>query len=605
MVTAKETLLIYKFVKVGVKYMKRAIGISLILLVVVSGFCLYLPTPNATPYSTPDTGVTWTMDDLVANSGGTVTGSTGTYVITDHVNISKNDTLIINPSEIIKFDSGVNLTIYGTLIAVGEESNRITFTSNSSSPSQGDWGCLIFEDTSSDANCIINNSRFEYSTYGIICEQASPRITNNTITMNMFFGIVLNASYALIENNTISSNMYGIICGYPSTPVVINNQISNNFLAGIFCSDSNAEIDNNTISGSLTGIMCAFGAPTIKNCTISSIDSYAILCTNATGINITENTLISGEMIFYNSSINTLRLIDSTATTVNCTYPIPNFNIDSNSILVVRNYLHVKVIDDVNNPIQGAWVNVTDEGSQIFSRQTEADGFVRWIDVTDRIYYYGNVATENRTGISVENGSMSFSCLTSPDPTDINMFTSHLEIFQGSPGFAIYLEHGWNLISIPLIQSDTNLGTVLSSITGSYDSVWVFNVSDYADHWKHNHTSKPSHMNDLDDIDRTMGFWICVTELGGVLFVFPGTEPTEDQNITLYPGWNLVGYPSLSSYNRTDGLNNLTFGSEVNAICSYDAAMQNWERMGEFDNFEYGKGYWIYANDEVTWEVPL
>jgi len=39
-------------------------------------FCALLLCPVfGWAYSTPDTGVSWTMDDLVANSGGDVTGS--------------------------------------------------------------------------------------------------------------------------------------------------------------------------------------------------------------------------------------------------------------------------------------------------------------------------------------------------------------------------------------------------------------------------------------------------------------------------------------------------------------------------------------------------
>ncbi len=585
--------------------MRRAIGISLAMLIILGGLYFHVPLLGAVPYSTPDTGVMWNMDDLVANSGGTVTGGGGTYVITDHVYISPIDTLTIQSGDTIKFDSGVNLTIYGTLIADGDESNIITFTSNSSFPFQGDWGCIIFEDSSSDANCLINYSRIEYSTYGIICEHSSPKIVNNNITMNMFFGIALNESAALVENNTISSNMFGISCGSLTTPVIRDNQITDNFFSGIFGTYSNAVIDGNTISGGISAIIWSLGSPEIKNNTLSSNDPYAILCFNVTDINVTDNTMIDSQMYFINSSINKMLLVNSTATTVNCTYPIPTMDIDSDSVLIVQNYLHVLVIDEGDAPMQGAWVNVTDGGVPDFSGRTEADGYIRWIVVTDRIYYYGNVATENTTGISVENGSLSFTCLTSPNPNDIDMFLSHVEIFKGSAVAGVNLVFGWNLISIPYIQSDTNLGSVLSSISGSYDVVQRYNASDTADPWKHNKTGKLPELNDLENLDHTMGFWIHITDPGGKFFQYPGTEPTENQNITLYPGWNLVGYPSNTSYNRTDGLNKLTYGNEVNVIWSYDAAKQRWEMMGEFDNFVHGKGYWIHANSEVDWEVPI
>lgn len=169
----------------------------------------------------------------------------------------------------------------------------------------------------------------------------------------------------------------------------------------------------------------------------------------------------------------------------------------------------------------------------------------------------------------------------------------------------INLIQGWNLISIPLIQSDTNLGTVLFSITGSYDAVQWYNVSDVSDPWKHNHTSKPPYLNDLDSIDHTMGFWIHITEHGGVLFEYPGVQSTQNQTITLHPGWNFIGYPSLKNYNRTEGLNNLTFGTDVDSIWTYNAATQKWEEIGPLDYFEVGRGYWIHARVEKVWEVPI
>jgi parallel beta-helix repeat protein len=555
--------------------MRRAIGISLALLIILSGLYFYVPLLGAVPYSTPDSGVIWTMDDLVANSGGTVTGGGGVYVITDEVFISPTDTLTVRPGETVKFEIGVNLIIEGTLIANGDESNMITFTSNSGSPLQGDWGNILFEDTSSDANCIINYSIIEYSNYGIFLEHASPKITNSTITMNMLFGIICNASSPIIENNNISSNMYGIACGYPSQPIIRSNNISNNFVSGIFSTESDPEIENNTISDGIFAILCTFGSPTIKDNTLSSPEPYAVFCTNVTDANVYDNTMINTQMIFINSTINRLWLINSMATTINCTYPIAELDVDSSSILLVKNYLHVKVIDDVNAPMQGAWVYVFDEGFQVFSDQTQADGYVRWIIVTDRTYIQSNVPT------------------------------SHLEIFQGAAGFGINLEYGWNLISIPLIQSDTDAGSVLSSISGSFDAVQKYNTSDSQDPWKHNQISKPSAMNDLHNIDHKIGFWIHVTDMGGVLFNPPGVQPSVNQTISLHVGWNMVGYPSPTSYNRTVGLNDLTFNTDVDCIQWFDAFSKTWYFMNPNDSFVPGRGYWIHSKVDTIWEVPL
>jgi hypothetical protein len=102
-----------------------------------------------------------------------------------------------------------------------------------------------------------------------------------------------------------------------------------------------------------------------------------------------------------------------------------------------------------------------------------------------------------------------------------------------------------------------------------------------------------------------MGFWIHTTEPNGVIFEYSGTQPTVNQSITLHPGWNMVGYPSLSSYNRTAGLNNLTFDTHIDSIWTYDSAKQKYKQLTASDYFEIGKGYYIHAKEECTWVVPL
>jgi parallel beta-helix repeat protein len=166
------------------------------------------------------------------------------------------------------------------------------------------------------------------------------------------------------------------------------------------------------------------------------------------------------------------------------------------------------------------------------------------------------------------------------------------------------LKQGWNLISIPLLQEEQNLTRVLSSIDGWYDAVQWYDNTDTNDPWKHHKVNKPFG-NDLSGINETMGFWIHINQPGDTIFLYNGTQPTQNQTISLFPGWNHVGYPSLSSKNRTKALNNITFGKEVDFIWTYDASTQKGEEILEGDFFEVGRGYWIHAVTNCEWEVPL
>jgi hypothetical protein len=167
------------------------------------------------------------------------------------------------------------------------------------------------------------------------------------------------------------------------------------------------------------------------------------------------------------------------------------------------------------------------------------------------------------------------------------------------------LHPGWNLISLPYVQTVSDIESVFSSISGSYDAVQYYDPLDVIDPWKHYNVYKPSCMNDLHEVHNNMGLWIHITETEDVLFEVPGTLPTEGQTVTLKPGWNLVGYPSLTNSNRTAGLNNTEFGTHINRIMWFDTTSENWQNMGENDYFQPGIGYWIHSKVETTWNVPV
>jgi hypothetical protein len=184
-----------------------------------------------------------------------------------------------------------------------------------------------------------------------------------------------------------------------------------------------------------------------------------------------------------------------------------------------------------------------------------------------------------------------------------NIANKTLKVIPGIFTFELLI--GWNLISIPLGLSNNDLSVVLDSIEDQYDAVQWYNLTDSTDPWKHNHISKPSNWNDLNKVNHTMGLWVHITEPGGATLVVIGDMLISTQNISLYPGWNLVGYPSLSNKNRTDALNNIDFGGDVDAIWTHNATTQTWKEITASDNFEVGRGYWMHSKVTKTWIVPL
>jgi hypothetical protein len=165
-------------------------------------------------------------------------------------------------------------------------------------------------------------------------------------------------------------------------------------------------------------------------------------------------------------------------------------------------------------------------------------------------------------------------------------------------------KQGWNLISLPYIQTDTDLLDVLAPIDGLYDAVQWYDVTDSVKPWKHYNKDKLMG-NDLVKLNETMGFWIHIIPSGDTLFMYNGNEPIVNLSISISPGWNQVGFPSIASYNRTKGLNNINFGSDVDVIQWFNATTQTWNIMGSSDNFVKGRGYWLHSKVTKVWDVPL
>jgi len=161
--------------------------------------------------------------------------------------------------------------------------------------------------------------------------------------------------------------------------------------------------------------------------------------------------------------------------------------------------------------------------------------------------------------------------------------------------YEIPLQEGWNLISLPLGQVDTSIPTVLASIDGQYDVVKYYNCIDTADHWK---TYRPGgSVNDLMDIDNTMGFWIKITEPYVILTV-KGIIPTSTI-IPLYAGWNLVGYPTQT----TETVGNALWGTGADRVEVFDPVSPYIKEVGATYIMKPGEGYWIHVSADTVWTI--
>ncbi len=159
---------------------------------------------------------------------------------------------------------------------------------------------------------------------------------------------------------------------------------------------------------------------------------------------------------------------------------------------------------------------------------------------------------------------------------------------------------GWNFVSFNLIPSDSTLVTILEDpdygITGNYDRVMYYDAS--TDRWQSYVPGRAEHFNHLDTWNHRMGIWIRMTN--DTTLTVEGYVPTST-DITLYPGWNMVGLPSNTAGNH--GL-----PSEITRIGYFDATQEynmDYDYNPANFTFEPGQGYMLYngADYSVVWTV--
>lgn len=307
-------------------------------------------------------------------------------------------------------------------------------------------------------NCQIENNSAMNNNFGIYLYYSSSNdLKNNICNFNENAGIYLYSSVLNeIDNNICLNNSEGNIPGimlrFSVTNTITNNNCSNNFLGiSVETKSNDNTIANNTCINNINGIYL------FNDCRKNKLVNNT--CNSNTGYGITlsldskDNTLINNICLKNNKGIQLLSNSKGNKI-VNCTF-ISNSNydiyiasesnntaintsfytifIDSTSELIIKNYLHLRVNDSYANPVLGADLQVKDGNTIIYATsgyggtnlKTDANGQLKWILVTDRIYVGSTTPTENITTVTVSYPGLTFR----DNARDINMSTSHYEYF--------------------------------------------------------------------------------------------------------------------------------------------------------------------------------
>ena len=181
-------------------------------------------------YITPNTGVNWNLDDLVINSGGTVTGAFPNYAINNKVTVSSLDRVYIIPGSAVTFSgSASGFEIYGKFLAVGTPVDSIRFKAIVGDSLGGSFNGFYFRESSVDTACIISYARIEFAYYGLRCLGASPTLSYSYLWKCRRGANLSSDSHPVITHNRIErSYEYGITMTTGCSPLIEYNELINN-----------------------------------------------------------------------------------------------------------------------------------------------------------------------------------------------------------------------------------------------------------------------------------------------------------------------------------------------------------------------------------------
>ena len=104
----------------------------------------------------------------------------------------------------------------GALRAIGTDTDHITFTSISSTPTAGLWAGIYFANYSDDTLCRLEFCDIAYGGFNaganIKCMNASPSIHHSTMEYNSYYGVDLMYSSAYFNDCIIQNNASGLRC---------------------------------------------------------------------------------------------------------------------------------------------------------------------------------------------------------------------------------------------------------------------------------------------------------------------------------------------------------------------------------------------------------
>lgn len=162
---------------------------------------------------------------------------------------------------------------------------------------------------------------------------------------------------------------------------------------------------------------------------------------------------------------------------------------------------------------------------------------------------------------------------------------------------------GRNEVSFYCIANGQSVEDTVGDINFNY--IFKYDANDVEDPWKVVNTNLPNYaIEDLTTFDRASGYIIDVSN--NTNYFYAGNKKTPN-DIPIYAGWNLVGYPNNITQIIPDILT--TINGSYTIIYSYNNTQKGYNihyppNTGNLTTANAYSAFWIYATTTDTWTVP-
>lgn len=327
-------------------------------------------------YTSPNTGITLRLDDIVTNAPNTLTFNNGIYTLSQNLTIAQNDTFIIDSNAEIHINADVSITIAGNFNANATQI-KITAT-NQATP----YNTITFQEFS---NVYLKNVTIDYGK-GIRASSGNFEMQSCAMSYHKQ-GSTASSAIAFSQGSPIVNNSRFTFNDYPALSSGANQLVSaiitNNYIEGNNISNGNRpqlnmgpsgadtlRIVGNTIKGNR--VLTRTGG--ISSSSLLGVTNRAriennIITDNRYGINFqgaTSSGVIKGNIIENNNTENNPNLGGSgISVSAAGTSPIMNVIISNNQIR--GNLWGITVIDQARINLGNTDPENFNQGKNVFS----------------------------------------------------------------------------------------------------------------------------------------------------------------------------------------------------------------------------------------------